>query len=71
VARDSNFLPANSSVIGKGLDTPELIELCLAENERRMSGYDVRLLRPRLVPALARFALRFFIRRSRGPDTEP
>jgi hypothetical protein len=31
----------------------------------------VRLLRPRLVPALARFALRFFIRRSRGPDTEP
>jgi hypothetical protein len=71
VARDSNFLPANSSVIGKGLDTSELIELCLAENERRMSGYDARLLRPRLVPALARFALRFFIRRSRGPDTEP
>jgi hypothetical protein len=68
VAHDSNFLPANSSVIGKGLETPELIELCLAENDRRMSGYDVRLLRPRLVPALARFALRF-IKRSRRTDT--
>jgi hypothetical protein len=65
VAHDSNFLPANSSVIGKGLETPELIELCLAENERRMSGYDVRLLRPRLVPALARFALRFIKRSAR------
>ncbi len=69
VARDSNFLPANSSVIGKGLETPELIELCLAQNERRMSGYDARLLRPRLVPALARFALRS-IKRSRRTDTE-
>ncbi|MDP9647366.1 ferritin-like domain-containing protein [Paraburkholderia caledonica] len=68
VAHDSNFLPANSSVIGKGLETPELIELCLAENERRMSGYDVRLLRPRLVPTLARFALRF-ITRSRRTNT--
>ncbi|WP_027211915.1 hypothetical protein [Burkholderia sp. WSM2232] len=69
VAHDSNFLPANSSVIGKGLETTELVELCLAENERRMSGYDARLLRPRLVPTLARFALRF-MRRSRSPDTE-
>ncbi|MFP3600955.1 ferritin-like domain-containing protein [Paraburkholderia sp. SIMBA_053] len=65
VAHDSNFLPANSSVIGKGLETPELIELCLAENERRMSGYDVRLLRPRLVPTLARFALRLITRSRR------
>jgi hypothetical protein len=69
-ARDSNFLPANSNVIGEGLDTPELIELCLAENERRMSGYDLRLLRPRLVPALARFALRF-IKRSARTKTAP
>jgi hypothetical protein len=32
---------------------------CLAENERRLAGYDARLLRPRIVPRLVRFALRF------------
>ncbi|MFP3711896.1 ferritin-like domain-containing protein, partial [Paraburkholderia sp. SIMBA_009] len=59
VAHDSNFLPESSSVIGEAIEVGELIELCLVENDRRMSGYDARLLRPRLVPSLARFALRF------------
>ena len=42
-----------------------LIELCLAENERRMSAYDERLVRPAAVPALARLARRF-MRAPRG-----
>lgn len=58
VAHDSNFLPANSSTIGQALSTRQLIELCLEENDQRMAGYDKRLVRPTLVPALARLALR-------------
>jgi len=58
VAHDSNFLAANGSNIGQSLSTRQLIELCLQENDQRMSGYDARLVRPTLVPALARLALR-------------
>ncbi|MGF6726240.1 hypothetical protein P3T43_005629 [Paraburkholderia sp. GAS41] len=39
----------------------ELMTLCLAENERRFSGYDHRLLRPVMMPRLVRFA-RCFMR---------
>ncbi|HYR96013.1 MAG TPA: hypothetical protein VEM57_04715 [Candidatus Binatus sp.] len=35
-----------------------LAETCLRENERRLAGYDSRLLRPRLVPRLVRQAVR-------------
>ena len=35
-----------------------LIELCLAENARRLAGYDDRLIRPAAVPRLARLACR-------------
>ncbi|MPW16578.1 ferritin-like domain-containing protein [Paraburkholderia sp. CNPSo 3157] len=59
VAHDSNFLAANSSTIGQALSARQLIELCLQENDQRMSGYDTRLVRPTLVPRLARLALLF------------
>jgi hypothetical protein len=36
-----------------------VIDICLSENERRFAGYDPRLLRPRLMPRLMRFARRF------------
>ena len=48
------------------LSPRSFLELCLAENERRLSLYDPRLLRPRLVPAAARFALRFIPNSSSG-----
>jgi hypothetical protein len=57
--QDANFAMQGSSSVGIELSPAELIELCLVENDRRMAGYDERLLRPRPVPALARFALRF------------
>ena len=36
--------------------------LCTAENERRLAPFDARLLRPRMMPALVRFAARFMPR---------
>ncbi len=41
------------------------LDLCLAENERRLAPYDERLLRPRLVPATVR-VLRNFVPRSKS-----
>ncbi len=57
--QDNNFTVTGAKSIGTDVDVPALIDLCLAENERRMGRYDSRLLRPRAVPALARFAQRF------------
>jgi hypothetical protein len=59
VAHDANFPATSAAEIGDALDPRELIELCLAENDRRMAGYDERLLRPTFVPRMARLALRF------------
>lgn len=56
---DPNFTITGTGAVGIELKPRELIELCLAENERRMAGYDARLLRPNTVPALARLAMRF------------
>jgi len=68
--QDNNFtLNGAQSVSGDGVDVPELMALCLAENERRFAGYDERLLRPVTVPRLVRLALRLlrpFVRPPRG-----
>jgi hypothetical protein len=40
--------------IGIDLSPVEFFDLCLIENDRRMAAYDVRLLRPKLVPAIVR-----------------
>jgi hypothetical protein len=57
-ARDANFTLTASASVGVKLKPHELIDLCLAENERRMAGYDPRLLRPTTVPRLARLVRR-------------
>ena len=55
-AQDANFAMTGSGAVGIDLKPRELIKLCLAENDRRMAGYDQRLLRPLAVPRLARLA---------------
>ncbi|MDB5977434.1 MAG: hypothetical protein JWR07_4194 [Nevskia sp.] len=55
-AQDANFTMSGSGAVGIELKPRELMELCLAENDRRMAGYDSRLLRPMAVPRLARLA---------------
>jgi hypothetical protein len=63
-AQDANFAMTGSSAVGADLTPRALIELCLAENDRRMAGYDRRLLRPATVPRLAALVRRFLPRQS-------
>jgi hypothetical protein len=57
--QDNNFTVTGVKSIGDDIDVAELIDICLAENARRMSAYDRRLLRPSAVPALAKLVRRF------------
>jgi hypothetical protein len=57
---DSNNFTANSgSALGLDISPRSFFALCIAENERRLAPFDARLLRPRMMPALVRFASRF------------
>ncbi|MBV8776098.1 MAG: ferritin-like domain-containing protein [Alphaproteobacteria bacterium] len=66
---DNNFTVTGSKAIAN-VDLPiaSLIDICLAENDRRMAGYDARLLRPMTIPRLVRFA-RLFMRAPRTAAT--
>jgi len=57
-SKDTNFT-ATSGSIGVTLSPAAMIDICLSENERRMAGYDRRLLRPETVPFFIRLARRF------------
>jgi hypothetical protein len=58
--QDNNFtLTGAKSVSDIDLSPAALLDICLAENQRRMAGYDPRLLRPAFVPRLVRIARRF------------
>ncbi len=57
--QDNNFTVTGAQSIGSDINVAELMDICLAENKRRMSFYDRRLLRPILVPTLTALARRF------------
>ncbi len=57
--QDNNFtLTGGKSLGAVDLSPAALIEICLSENDRRLSGYDPRLLRPNTVPRLMRLVHR-------------
>jgi len=57
-AQDNNFTMTGGKSVGGDISIGTLLELCITENDRRMSLYDQRLMRPRAVPILARLARR-------------
>jgi hypothetical protein len=62
-AQDNNFTLRGSRELGVEISFAELAGICLAENDRRLRDYDPRLIRPKLVPACLRLALRLLGRR--------
>ncbi len=65
--QDNNFTLNGSKAVGNvDLSPAELLEICLSENDRRLSGYDPRLLRPQVVPRLMRLAHRLLRWQSRA-----
>lgn len=53
-----NFVVAGGQTLTIDLTPRKLVEICLAEDRRRMEGYDTRLLRPQIMPFLGRLALK-------------
>ena len=58
-AADNNFTVTGAKQVGVEVSTAELMDICLAENDRRLGLYDQRLIRPRFVPAMVRLVRRF------------
>jgi hypothetical protein len=57
--QDNNFTVNGAKELGVDITIPELMDICLAENDRRLGIYDKRLLRPNFVPSMVRLARRF------------
>jgi hypothetical protein len=66
---DNSFTVTGSKSMGVDLDPVEFMGLCLAENDRRLSGYDGRLLRPATMPLVVRLARRFLPKARRKTST--
>ncbi|MGE0734986.1 MAG: ferritin-like domain-containing protein [Alphaproteobacteria bacterium] len=56
---NSNMTMKGHEAMGIDLSPRSFLQLCLAEDTRRMARYDSRLVRPRIMPRLVRMALPF------------
>lgn len=54
---NEGFTAIGASVFAEDLTPDKFLSTCLEENERRMSVFDHRLLRPQFIPAIAKVAL--------------
>ncbi len=57
--QDANFTVNGAKAMEMDVGIAGLMDICLAENDRRLARYDERLLRPRFVPGMVRLARRF------------
>ncbi len=58
-SQDNNFTVNGAKELGIDISVAELMDTCIAENERRLGPYDARLLRPNFVPRMVRLVRRF------------
>jgi hypothetical protein len=59
--QDNNFTVTGANHVGADVSLRNLLDICLAENDRRLAIYAPRLPRPRVVAALVGFARRFMV----------
>jgi len=57
-ASNHNFTATGSKSLGIDVKIRDVLDVCLAENDRRLGLYDARLLRPRIVPWFIRMIRR-------------
>lgn len=58
-AEAQKFGGAFNEISFEDLTLRDFVEACLSENDAQMATFDPRLLRPRIIPSIARFALKF------------
>jgi hypothetical protein len=56
---DENFAATGKEAVGIDISLGSFIDMCLAENDRRMGKIDPRLLRPTIIPKTVRLLRRF------------
>ncbi len=65
-----DFMIEAADALDIDISIRQLLETCLAENDRRLASYDERLPRPQLVPRLSRLSLSFMPKATRKEPKE-